>query len=214
MPFSADRSHLSAVLRAGIEDIQRQDPGFAISAASLRPLVRLAELTAQWSQRMSLTGFKDPSAVLEHLVLDALALGAQLPPWQSLCDVGSGAGFPGLPLACIYPDREVFLIEPRERRHHFQRHACRSLGLTRVRPLRGRAEDLEPVPCDIALSQALARPEAALRLLAPWVGTQGRIGLALSRLQADSHPGPPAAEDRFYTAPDGRERCLRLLSSN
>lgn len=214
MTLPADRGDLSTLLHSGIREIRELTPDFEISEASEASLVRLAELTARWSQRMNLTGFRDPSTVLGHLVLDALALAALLPPWQTLCDIGSGAGFPGLPIACAFPDREVILVESRERRHYFQREACRSLGLRSVRPLRGRAEDLDAVPCTIALSQALAAPETARRLLAPWALPDGWIALALSRTQADAESRPPKARDRFYTAPDGRERCLRLLSTD
>ncbi len=194
--------------------LQRHHPGFQPTPDFEERVLALASLTARWAKRMNLTGHRDGPSVMRHLILDATALALELPSWRSLVDIGSGAGFPGLPVACLYPDRKITLVEPRERRHHFQKEARRSLGLSQVRTLRGRAEELPPEPHDIALCQAVATPAQAEALLRPWVKDTGWIALPLSREQAASICPRPDAEDRTYVAPDGRERGLRLLSMN
>lgn len=213
-PSVHSASQLQTELDAGLRHIAGLAPGvLTVDSVACQRLLDLAEITARWSQQMNLTGFNEASAVMRHLILDALALASQLPSWATLCDIGSGAGFPGLPIACVSPEQAVLLVESRERRHHFQREAKRRLELSQVRCLRGRAEELTPEPCDLALSQALAEPARAMVLLAPWAAPGGHVALALSAEQARESAGRDV-EDRFYVAPDGRERCLRLLSAN
>src|SRR5262249_31585879 len=107
--------------------------------------------------------------------LDALALVAQLPAVASLADLGSGAGFPGLPAAILRPECRVSLVESRRRRHHFQRAACRALELANATPVHGRAQRLPPIPHAAVVAQAVARPLEAVPLATPWVEIGGLI---------------------------------------
>ena len=93
---------------------------------ALRPeqqdrLLQLAELLASWAPRMNLTGHRSADGIVRRLVLDAVALEPLLPAASRVADLGSGAGFPGLPLAVLREDTAFVLVESRERRHHFQR---------------------------------------------------------------------------------------------
>jgi len=110
----------------------------------LEALLELAQLLEQWSKRINLTGHQTAPEIVRKLILDAAALTAQLPEIASLADIGSGAGFPGFPVAILRADCRVTLVESRERRHHFQRQVIRQLGLGNVRAELGRAEALEP----------------------------------------------------------------------
>jgi 16S rRNA (guanine527-N7)-methyltransferase len=115
-------------------------------------LLQLTTLTHTWGQRLNLTGHRTEVRIVERLVLDAAALCAALPSLESLADLGSGAGYPGLPLAILRPELSVTLVEARERRHH----------------LLGRAESLPPRPHSGVIAQAMAQPEAALAWMLPW----------------------------------------------
>ena len=131
-------------------------------------LLTLAALTQSWGQRLNLTGHRSVLRIVERLLLDAAALLAALPPLDSLADLGSGAGYPGLPIAILRPELRVTLVEARERRHHFQKAARRELGLQNATPRLGRAESLEPEPHSGVIAQAMAQPEAALAWMLPW----------------------------------------------
>jgi 16S rRNA (guanine527-N7)-methyltransferase len=133
-----------------------------LGAGRAEALLELAGLLVAWGGRINLTGHRDQEAVVRGLVLEAGALLVHAPEFSSLADLGSGAGFPGLPIAVLRPDVEVTLVESRLRRHHFQRAAIRELGLAKVRPLRGRAEVLAPTPHQAVVAQAMARPARAL----------------------------------------------------
>jgi len=145
------------------------------TAQQLDSLLELARLLAQWAQRINLTGHRTVSEIVQKLILDAAALCAQLPEIASLADIGSGAGFPGLPIAVLRADCRVTLVESRVRRHHFQRHVIRRLGLVNVRAKLGRAESLEPSIHAAAIAQAVARPAETLPLLLPWVEIGGLL---------------------------------------
>ena len=120
---------------------------------------------------------------MPELVLDAAALACALPELHSassLADLGSGAGFPGLPLAILHPELDVHLVDSRAKRNHFQRAARRKLGLSRVHSILGRSDQLEPVSCDIVVAQAMAHPDRALELMIPWAKRGGLIVLPAS----------------------------------
>jgi len=142
--------------------------------AVLEALAELAILVEGWAHRMNLTGHRTAEAVVRRLILDAAALDSALPRGiGTLVDVGSGAGFPGLPLAILHPEREILLVEARERRHHFQRMAIRELRLANVDAWHGRAESLSPSPHDVGIAQAAAAPSEAAALLLPWIRPGG-----------------------------------------
>ncbi len=139
-------------------------------------LCRLALLLSAWSGRINLSGHREPDEIARRLILDAAALDAAIPEApESIADIGSGAGFPGLPMAILHRNRRVTLIESRERRHHFQRLAIRELRLDNAEARLGRAEALEADPHAAAIAQATARPDAALKLLLPWVSPGGLL---------------------------------------
>ncbi len=159
-----------ATLRLGLEEI-----GLEATAPQRQALLELARLVDRWGSRINLTGHRGLDTIVRRLVLDAAALVAVLPDLPSLADLGSGAGFPGLPVAILRPNSRITLIESREKRHHFQRAVCRELGLANATPVRGRAEQLESTPHAAVIAQAMARPMAALPPMLRWVEIGGRL---------------------------------------
>jgi len=163
----------------------------ALSASDqqIDSLLALAQLLERWSGRTNLTGHRSLEAIVRRLILDAAALIGELPQMATLADVGSGAGFPGFPIAILRPECQVTLIDSRERRHHFQREAIRHLGLENASALLGRAELLEPTAHAATIAQAVAQPADALPLLLPWTESGGLL------LFPGSVPSPTVPED-------------------
>lgn len=195
----------NVLVRQGLEEL-----GFAgprLDALS-RALGQLAELLARWSARMNLTGHGDAEAVVRRLILDALALDRQLPKVSSMVDLGSGAGFPGLPIALLHPERSVTLVESRERRYHFQRAAVRELGIGNAVLRLGRAEELLPEPHALVMAQAMATPRQAVIWMIPWAEAGGILALPLSPAQPPpgSVEGVGAESVSSYTVPLGGPR--------
>ena len=184
--------------------------GLEAAPAQRQALLELAQLLHRWGARINLTGHRGLVEIVQNLLLDSAALVAQLPELESLVDLGSGAGFPGLPAAILRPSTRVTLIESRLKRHHFQRAACRALDLANATPVRGRAEELEPSPHAAAVAQAAARPEKALAWMASWVLAGGMVilpgGAAPPRA---SHPRLRLDQVIRYRVPcGGAERTL------
>ena len=160
----------------------------ALPSDLAEPLAELSDLVASWASRMNLTGHRTAEEVAVRLVLDALALGVALPVRpRSLADLGSGAGFPGLPLALLWPTCRITLVEARERRHHFLRAAIRALDLANATALRGRAEQIAATAHEVVVAQAMAPPALALEWMARWVEADGWLVLP------QAHDSPPIA---------------------
>lgn len=190
MEQEADRGRLEELIQIGLAEL-------ALPGGTAPQLAQLAIHVSRWAERLNLTGHRSAEAVARRLILDALALARALPEASpaSIADLGSGAGFPGLPLAIQWPHCRVTLVDSRERRHHFQRSALRELHLSNVRALRGRAETAPHELHRIAIAQAMAQPSMALEWLRDWVEIEGWVVLPLSETQSEA--GPP------IQAPDG-----------
>lgn len=155
---------LYEILKIGLGELP-----LGASKEGLQQLAALAELVANWGSRFNLTGHRTPEAVARRLILDAAALWAALhTKSDSLADLGSGAGFPGLPIAILQPAVQVVLVEARERRHHFQRHVIRELGLSNVKATRGRHEEVDPTPSGLVVAQAVRPPQELLPFMLRW----------------------------------------------
>jgi 16S rRNA (guanine527-N7)-methyltransferase len=128
---------------------------------------------ARWGERMNLVGSTDPAAIARH-VEDALAAAPHLARGASLVDLGSGAGFPGLPLAIARRDLRVTLIEIREKRVAFLRHVVRTLALD-VEVRRASYEDAPAIGSDVVTLRAVAAPGKSLEIARPWASENGEI---------------------------------------
>jgi len=167
-----------SLLARGLAELEIEASGDQINC-----LTQLVSLVSEWASRISLTGHREPLDLASHLVLDAAALSRQLPELdraERLADLGSGVGFPGLPIAILRPHLEVALVESRQKRHHLQREARRRLGLARALPIHGRSDEVEIQPSDVVVAQAMTQPERALDLMRPWTRAGGIVVLPTS----------------------------------
>jgi 16S rRNA (guanine527-N7)-methyltransferase len=192
-----------------------QELGISVSETTRESLVGLAQLVDDWGRRINLTGHRGPEAILRRLVLDAAALQAALPDSiETLVDLGSGAGFPGLPIAILRPATRVLLVEARERRHHFQRHAIRELGVPNARALRGRLEVVDPEPADVVIAQAVAGPEELAGWMLRWAKPGGLLVVPGGTSERASLPEAAALRGvrnaRYRVPLGGPERTLWL----
>lgn len=198
--------------------------GLAMDPAGVeRLLVYLAELM-KWSRRVNLIARDTPEAqVVETHFLDSLTL---LPFLDGagevhLLDVGSGAGFPGLALACVRPDARFTLCEPRQKRVSFLRHVVRTLGLANVEVVADRVEAQASAwqgRFTHITSRAVAEPAAFLPLVRPLVTPATRVLLMLARAEGlagidrlVSGPWRVDAEHRFVLPFSGAPRLVAAV---
>jgi 16S rRNA (guanine527-N7)-methyltransferase len=150
----------------------------------------LREIT-RWSARMNLTALRGPDDIIRGGFLDSLACLPLIPRQaKHILDVGSGAGFPGLPLKLIRTDLLITLVEASRRKATFLRHMVRLLGATGVRVVQRRAEELagdpeEAAVYDLALARAVAPPLDQGCLVRPFLRSGGLFLLQIG-------PGPLA----------------------
>jgi 16S rRNA (guanine527-N7)-methyltransferase len=148
-------------------------PGGRWSPDQEEKLRRFAEELRLRGERTNLVGSTSARDVQRHID-DSLAAAGALDRSARVVDLGSGAGFPGIPLSIVRPDLELVLVEIRERRVHFLRHIARTLDLG-CRIERRRIEDPPERRFDVALLRAVAEPRESVRLALEWVLPGGEI---------------------------------------
>lgn len=136
--------------------LQAAAPRFELDLASETVAAAGAYLETldSWRRRTNLTGALSAEELAEH-TLESLLGGLVIPPKATVADVGSGAGFPGIPLAISRPDLSVALVEPRLKRAAFLRHVARTLPLPNVVVHEARIEDLEGQVFDTVATRAV-----------------------------------------------------------
>ena len=124
-----------------------------------------------WNEKINLTAIRDPLEILYRHFCESM-YAADAVPFEKgrLADVGSGAGFPGLPLKILRPDLQVFLVESNIKKVTFLAEVIRELGLRGAQVLSRRYEELgeEVAPLDYVCSRALGEFPAFLE----WAGSQ------------------------------------------
>lgn len=121
--------------------VARWAPFGALSEEQLDALENHYRLLMRWNQKMNLTRIVDLEDIVCLHYCEGLFLGSILPPGpQSIVDVGSGAGFPGVPIAVLRPECRVVLVESNVRKAVFLRESCR--GLRNISVVSQRVEDL------------------------------------------------------------------------
>jgi 16S rRNA (guanine527-N7)-methyltransferase len=120
-------------------------------------LVRYTQLLRDWNTRLNLVSRRDTDRILTYHIVDSLAVQRLIPPGARVCDIGTGAGLPGIPVVLVRPDVRMLLVESSQKKSRFLRTAVAELGLDNVEVLNERAESLPALQCDIILSR-LAGP--------------------------------------------------------
>lgn len=181
-------------------------------ALGLKPemLEQMAEhwkLLLDWNTRVNLTAitgvreaaflhYRDSLAAMEHGLLGPVV------------DMGSGGGFPGIPLAIAMPEAAFTLVEPRRKRVSFLRTVVSRLGLPNVKVLMGRAEDGPPEAFQSLVTRATFSSPGELAALMPWVGSKGTLYFYRSASYESV-----AGSSRVHYQVNGEQRALDLLKA-
>jgi 16S rRNA (guanine527-N7)-methyltransferase len=192
--------------------------GVDVGYSALDRLARFLDLLVVWNRRIHLTGARGLSSLVRNHAIDSLAPAPHIPRTGFVVDVGSGAGFPGIVLACLRPDVEMALIESRRRRASFLREAIRTLPLPAARVLEMRAEEAASDPevagrAAVAISRAL-RLGVFLDLAVPLLAAHG-TAIAMQTPRTAGLAGERALEHGLrlaarqdYALPGGSARTL------
>ncbi len=165
-----DATSLGAVLDGGCAQL-----GVALEARHRAQMLTLVHELADWSLRFNLTAIREPADIVTKHLLDSLTVLPHL-SGRTVADVGSGAGFPGLPLAIASPERSFTLIEATGKKVRFIEHATRHLGLANVVVVHARAESWKPpVPFDSVVARALSSLSDFVRFAGHLAAPRGRL---------------------------------------
>ncbi len=165
--------------------------GLPLSPHQLAQLNRYYAELEQWNQRVNLTAVIAPEEVEARHFLDSLTVALAFPYGlggsSRLLDVGSGAGFPGLPLKLACPDLRLALMDSVGKKTIFLRHVCDVLGLTDVEVHTGRAETLAHTGLREAFDGVVSRAVAPMNVLAELTLPFCRVGgIAIAMKSEDS----------------------------
>jgi 16S rRNA (guanine527-N7)-methyltransferase len=145
--------------------------GVTVSDDQVFKIQQYMKVLLTWNEKLNLTAIRDPLDILYRHFCESMYAGVSVPLEKGrLADVGSGAGFPGLPLKISCPDLQVFLIESNVKKATFLAEVVRELGLEGARVLVSRFEELgeEVAPLDFVCSRAVGEFGALLE----WAGSR------------------------------------------
>ncbi len=193
-----------------------------VNPESLPLLEQLVNELLRWNSRRNLTAITDRDEVLEKHLVDSLTLLPFARQARRLLDIGSGAGFPALPLKIVCPELAVVSVDAVGKKIDFQRHIVRALGLQGFTALHGRVEQLQEqaeyrAGFDLVTARALCGLADLLELAEPFLQSGGRLvamkgpeghqefAALRERLQRD---GWTALLHSLKLPLSGAERCL------
>jgi 16S rRNA (guanine527-N7)-methyltransferase len=201
----------------GIEIDERICAAFASHAAEL----------LHWNRKINLTAITDPRDIAIRHFLDSLAPAKFIPDRVRLLDIGSGAGFPGIPLKIVKSSVSVLLIDGTRKKVNFLKHVIRSLGLDQIAARHIRAEDLAhhaefAHTFDVIVSRALSNLTSFVKVAVPLLARQGMIMAIkgqvaqkeLETLRAKLLPHQLTLEVKHYSLPiEHHLRAIVILKS-
>lgn len=142
-----------------------------------------------WNRKINLTSLRDDSDIVIGHFLDSISAVRFMPETGSLLDIGSGAGFPGLPIKIAIPALDVTVMDSSRKKTAFMREIVRVLGLEGVDVVCGRAEDegngIERLSFERVITRAVGPIPEILRLSEPYLAAGGRIILMRGRRGGD-----------------------------
>ena len=163
------------LLRSGAASI-----GVELNDTQIQQFIKYHEILVEWNSFMNLTGITEYEEVVQKHFVDSLALckAIDVSKAQSLIDIGTGAGFPGIPLKIAYPHLKVTLLDSLQKRIKFLNEVITQLGLEEVETIHGRAEDfakpsMKREAYDLCVSRAVANLASLSEYCLPYVNLGG-----------------------------------------
>ena len=136
------------------------------------------DLLVKWNQKINLTSEKSSQEILRRHIFDSLQYAPFISTQDEIVDIGSGAGFPGIPLKIIYPELVATLIESQRKRCSFLETVISQLGLTAIKVINDRAEKTSPERLvEAVIFRGVSDIKSCLELATPFLGEGGKVVL-------------------------------------
>lgn len=136
-------------------------------------------LLLEWNEKINLTAITEPNDVILKHFIDSITINKYLKSAVNVMDIGTGAGFPGIPLKIINEDKNFILLDSLNKRINFLNEVCTEIGLSNINCIHSRAEELAKnkeyrEKSDVVVSRAVARLVTLLEYMLPYVKVGGR----------------------------------------
>ena len=160
-----------------------EDPRLSLKADSpsvliASKLVSYLDLLVKWNGKINLTSEKTPSEILHRHIFDSLQYARVISPKDNIMDIGSGAGFPGVPLKIVYPSLALTLVESQRKRCSFLEAVVFSLSLKNTLVINERAEKILPKPrVGVVILRAVSDIKTCLDLAVLFLVKGGKVVL-------------------------------------
>lgn len=156
--------------------------GVVLSDKQLSQFYTYYQMLIEWNEKINLTAITDFDEVLKKHFLDSLSIGRILNQDTdvSILDIGTGAGFPGIPIKIAFPNAKITLMDSLNKRVNFLNEVIRALELEKIEAIHGRAEDFAKKGMlretfDICVSRAVANLSSLSEFCLPYVKTGGKF---------------------------------------
>ncbi len=195
----------------------RDAAGLTVSEAQLARLQVYVDTLRLWNRKMALVSRGDADRVVTRHIADSLFAAAHCADGESIVDLGSGAGFPGLPVAIVRSASRVSLIESRAKKVSFLTEAVRVTGTTNAVVCHARMESAATDPAhhgqyEVAIARALASLDELVAVAGAFLVSSGRVIAMTSPAQATPNT-ERASRTISYRLPDGAERSLVIIAA-
>ena len=160
-----------------------EDPRLSLKADSpseliASQLVSYLDLLVKWNRKINLTSEKTSSEILHRHIFDSLQYAKVISPNDNIMDIGTGAGFPGVPLKIVYPNLALTLVESQRKRCSFLEAVVFNLALQNTRVVNERAEEILPKPrVNVVILRAVSDIKTCLDLAVPFLAKGGKVVL-------------------------------------
>ena len=182
-----------------------------LTGRQVMALITYEKELLEWNQKFNLTAIRDTESIRTKHFLDSFScvLAWKASPPNHLIDVGTGAGFPGIPLKILYPNLKLTLVESVRKKVMFCQHIVSLLGLEPVNVLQARAEDLGQDPQNRErFDWAVARAVANLNVLSEYLIPLVKVGGAMLAQKGESGPAEAQSAEEAMKLLGGKLRQL------
>lgn len=151
--------------------------GILISDVQAEQFYNYMELLLEWNEKMNLTAITEPEEVILKHFIDSITIIPYLEDSEKILDIGTGAGFPGIPLKILEENKDFTLLDSLNKRINFLQTVINSLKLNKIQAVHGRAEEFiknQRKIYDIVTSRAVARLNVLIEYMLPFVKVGGK----------------------------------------
>lgn len=159
--------------------INLKELNIELTDLQLEQFYRYMNILIEWNKFMNLTGITKPEEIITKHFIDSLTVLDKIDKDANIIDVGTGAGFPGIPIKIAFPDTKVVLLDSLNKRIKFLNEVIEKLELKNIETIHGRAEEFGKnkkyrEKYDIAVARAVAPLNVLLEYLMPFVKINGK----------------------------------------